>query len=261
MVESGTIDREMVVTKRPLRLSRRDRAKATHWRVVEAAYALFSERGYAGTTMAQIAEAAGVAVQTVYFAFHTKAALLSRAYDFAVMGQQEPLVPQEQSWYKAMTGEPEITKALRHLVTGAGEITRRVMPLYLVARVAADSDADTARVVAYHERWRVDGYREMLGLLRAKAELRPGLDLKRATDLLLLFVGVDVYHALVHGRGWSHQEWMDWTVATAAQQIFGRHILSTDRKPTASIGEAQQEPTRHAQPRTRPRPPTSPNAR
>jgi AcrR family transcriptional regulator len=36
--------------------------------------------------MAQIAEAAGVAVQKVYFAFHTKAALLSRAYDFAVMG-------------------------------------------------------------------------------------------------------------------------------------------------------------------------------
>jgi AcrR family transcriptional regulator len=57
-----------------------------HWRVVEAAFALFSERGYAGATMAQIAEAAGVAVQTLYFAFHTKAALLSRANDFAVMG-------------------------------------------------------------------------------------------------------------------------------------------------------------------------------
>jgi len=218
------------VTARPSRLSRRDRAKATHWRVVEAAYALFSERGYAGTTMAQIAEAADVAVQTVYFVFHTKAALLSRAYDFAVMGEEEPLDPQEQPWYKAMTAEPEVTAALRHLVTGLGEITRRVTPLYLVARVAADSDADTARVVAHHERWRADGYREVLGLLRAKAQLSPGLGLKRATDLLLLFVGMDVYHALVHGRSWSHQEWVDWTVATVAQQIFGRDIFSTDRR-------------------------------
>lgn len=212
-------------TAGPLKLSRRDRAKVTHWRVVQAAYALFSERGYAGTTMAQIAEAADVAVQTVYFAFHTKAMLLSRAYDFAVMGERDPLDPREQAWHKAMIVEPEITEALRHLVTGAGEITRRVTPVYLVARVAADSDQDAARVIDQHEQWRVEGYREMLGLLRAKAELRSGVSPKRATDLLLLYVGPDVYHALVHGRRWSHQEWVDWTSATLAREIFGQEAL------------------------------------
>jgi AcrR family transcriptional regulator len=46
---------------------------------VKAAFALFCEHGYTGTTMAHIAEAAGVAVQTVYFTFHTKAAVLPRA--------------------------------------------------------------------------------------------------------------------------------------------------------------------------------------
>ena len=54
----------------PTRLSRRQRAEATHWRIVKAAYTLFCEQGYAGTTMAQIAQAAGVAVQTVYFVSH-----------------------------------------------------------------------------------------------------------------------------------------------------------------------------------------------
>ena len=72
---------------------RRARARATQWRIVKAAFGLFCERGYSGTTMAQIAEAAGVAVQTVYFTFHTKAAVLSRAYDFAVMGEGEPHGP------------------------------------------------------------------------------------------------------------------------------------------------------------------------
>jgi AcrR family transcriptional regulator len=215
------------------KLSRRDRAKATHWRVVKAAYTLFCERGYAATTMAQIAEAAGVAVQTVYFAFHTKAALLSRAYDFAVMGEDESLVPQKQPWYEAMRAEPDVTEALRHLVTGVGEITRRVTPLYLVARVAADRDADTARVMAFHERWRVDGYREVLELLHAKAELRPGLGLKRATDVLLLFVGMDVYHVLVDNRRWSHQEWIDWTVSAVAEQVFGRAVSLTERRASA----------------------------
>jgi AcrR family transcriptional regulator len=221
VTNSGIVTTAMSAVNRsePAKLSRRERAKATQSRIVEAAYTLFCERGYAGTTMAQIADAAGVAVQTVYFTFHTKATLLSRAYDFAVMGE-EPLDPHRQPWYEAMTAEPDLTEALRHLVTGVGEITRRVTPLYLVARTAADGDPDTVRVMDFHERWRADGYREMVELLVAKAEFRPGLSLERATDLLLLFVGMDVYHVLVDGRGWSHDAWVDWTVATLADQIF-----------------------------------------
>jgi AcrR family transcriptional regulator len=206
----------------PTKLSRRGRAKATHWRIVKAAYRLFCDQGYVGTSMAGIAKAAGVAVQTVYFTFHTKAALLSRAYDFAVMGEDEPQVPQQQAWFRAMTAEPDVTKALRHFVTGVGEITRRVTPLYVVARVAADGDPDTARVMAFHEQWRADGYREVVKLLSTKAELLPGLSLERATDLLLLYVGMDVYHVLVEGRGWSHDEWIDWTASALGGQLFGR---------------------------------------
>jgi AcrR family transcriptional regulator len=205
----------------PPKLSRRGRAKATHWRIVKAAYRLFCEQGYAGTTMAQIAEAAGVAVQTVYFTFHTKAALLSRAYDFAV-GGDERLPPEQQPWFAAMLAEPDVTRALRHFVTGVGEITRRVTPLEQVARVAADGDLDTRQVMTSHEKWRADGYRQVVELLRAKAELRPGVDLERATDLLLLYVGMDVYHALVDGRGWSHEAWFDWAVSALADQVFGR---------------------------------------
>jgi len=201
----------------PTRLSRRQRAKATHWRIVKAAYTLFCEQGYAGTTMAQIAEAAGVAIQTVYFVFHAKAAVLSRAYEVAV-GGEERVIPQQQPWYVAMAAEPDLTQALRHLVTGVGEIMRRVTPLVRVARVAADGDPDTARVVAFHEELRADGYREVLELLRSKAELRPGLTLEHATDLLLLFVGMDAYHVLVGRHGWSHEQWVDWTVSAVAEQ-------------------------------------------
>lgn len=214
----------VVKESNPTTLSRRGRAKATHWRIVKAAYRLFCAQGYAGTTMAEIAETAGVAVQTVYFAFHTKAALLSRAYDFAVMGDEEPRAPQEQAWYLAMTAEPDVTQALRHFVTGVGEITRRVTPLSLAAQVAADGDQDTARVIAFHDDWEADSYREVLKLLSAKAELRPGLSLERGTDLLLLYVGTEVYHVMVEKRGWSHDEWGDWTVAALAHQVFGRMV-------------------------------------
>jgi AcrR family transcriptional regulator len=59
--------------------TRRDRADATRLRIVKAAYELFCERGYAGTMLSDVAAAAGVAVQTVRFNFHTKGELLSRA--------------------------------------------------------------------------------------------------------------------------------------------------------------------------------------
>jgi AcrR family transcriptional regulator len=210
-----------VKASEPTKLTRRGRAKATQWRIVKAAYTLFCDRGYAGTTMADIAAAAGVAVQTIYFTFHTKAALLSRTYDFAVMGDQEPIPPEQQPWYVAMVQELDASNAISHFVAGVGEITRRVTPLELVARVAADGDPDTAKVIAFHERWRADGYRAIVELVTAKAELRPGLTLERATDLFLLYVGMDVYHALVEGRGWTHEEWAHWATAALTHQVFG----------------------------------------
>ena len=200
--------------------TRRERARATRLRITKAAYTLFCERGYAGTTMVDIAEAAGVAVQTVYFTFHTKSELLSRAYDFAVLGEDEPLPPEKQPWYAKMTAEPDVTKALRHIVEGVGAILTRATPLDTVVRASAGSDPDTARVRAFHERWRAEGYRAMLEILRPKSALRGGITPERATHLLLLYVGMDIYRVLVHDFGWTHEDWIDWTVATMAEQVF-----------------------------------------
>lgn len=44
------------------------------------------------------AERAGVAVQTVFFVFHTKAELLSRVVDAAVLGPREAKPPEETDW-------------------------------------------------------------------------------------------------------------------------------------------------------------------
>ena len=203
---------------------RRARAHATQWRIAKAAFGLFCERGYSGTTMATIAEAAGVAVQTVYFTFHTKAAVLNRAYDYAVAGEGDPQVPSEQPWYLEMVAARDVAEAIAQLVAGVGEITRRLTPLYVVASGAAASDPEVAEVVDRHERWRVEGYRAVVEVLRAKAALRAELTPERANDLLLLYAGMDVYHVLVLVRGWSHDEWAAWTRAALGHQLFGVEI-------------------------------------
>jgi AcrR family transcriptional regulator len=202
------------------RTSRRDRARATRLRITKAAYTLFCERGYVGTTMADIAEAAGVAVQTVYFTFHTKSELLSKAYDFAVLGESDPVPPELSPWNAAMKAESRIVPALRHAVEGIGRILARATPLDTVVRASAGSDPETAAIRARHEGWRAQGYRAMLDILTSKADLRAGLSPERATQLLLLYIGMDVYRVLVIDFGWTYAAWIDWTVATVAEQVF-----------------------------------------
>src|SRR6188768_1420634 len=162
-------------------LTRRDRARATRLRITKAAYALFCERGYSGTTMIDIADAAGVAVQTVYFSFHTKSELLSRAYDFAVLGEGDPVPPEQTGWYRKMTDEPEVAGALRHAIVGIGDIMKRATPLDTVVLAAAASDPETAAVRLFHERWRAKGYGAIIDILATKSAFRVGVSAERAT--------------------------------------------------------------------------------
>ena len=55
---------------------RAERAAVTRRRIAEAARALFSRQGYGATTLTTIAGEAGVAVQTVYATYGSKAGIL-----------------------------------------------------------------------------------------------------------------------------------------------------------------------------------------
>ncbi len=68
-------------TKRSYNSSRRTlQAAQTRDEVLRAATELFRETGWAGTTLAAIAERAGVSVETVYKGFGSKKGLLARRH-------------------------------------------------------------------------------------------------------------------------------------------------------------------------------------
>jgi len=70
---------------------RQEQARENQRRIIDAATTLFAARGYAGTSLTEIAAAAGVAVQTVYAAFGTKVNLLARAIDVSLAGDDAPV--------------------------------------------------------------------------------------------------------------------------------------------------------------------------
>ena len=66
--------------RRPIELIRQQKQANRH-AMLDAAAALFAASGFAGTTMEAVAARSGMSVQSVYFAFGTKAALLRAAIE------------------------------------------------------------------------------------------------------------------------------------------------------------------------------------
>lgn len=208
----------MSAVKKPV--SRRERARTTRRLIVRAAHEEFCTSGYHGATMAGIAKRAGVAVQTVYFVFHTKGELLRKVFDTAVLGEGEPVVPEEMPWYRALLTDADAHRALRGFVAGTGTIAARVAPLAEVVRAAATTDPDASALLADREALRVAGYRTVTGALEDRGALRAGVDAATAADILLGLTGAEVYLAFVRDRGWSHERFVDWTGTALAELLL-----------------------------------------
>jgi AcrR family transcriptional regulator len=199
-------------------VSRKEKAAATRARMVGAAYAQFCELGFRSTTMDAIAERAGVAVQTLYFAFHTKDELLQAVHDWAVLGD-DPLPPPLQQWYLDVVAEPEAGRAVRLMVAGISTILARVAPMVPVFDAVSQDPAGAVHLRS--EELRHAGYADLLAQLESKAPLRSGLDREHAIDALFVLVGPPIYRSLVIDRGWAPTEWIDWTSAVLRRELFG----------------------------------------
>jgi AcrR family transcriptional regulator len=202
--------------------SRTDKAAATRARMLDAAYAQFCELGFRATTMDAIAERAGVAVQTLYFTFHTKDELLQAVHDRTVLGD-DAVPPPHQQWYLDAMAEPDGAKALHRFVTGISTILARAAPMQPVYDAVAHDPAGAVHLQA--EQLRLAGYADLLTHLEAKTSLRHGLDRPHAIDALFVLIGPAIYRSLVIERGWTPTEWIDWTTTILNQELFSRPRL------------------------------------
>lgn len=203
----------------PVKRTRRERAAATRQRMLAAAHELFVARGYSGTRMADVAAAAGVAVQTVYFTFHTKAELLQACYERAVLGDEDPRPPQLQPWYAEMLAARSGPKALGHFAAGNSAIASRVSGLDQVV-ASARHEPEAVAVRTRSEQLRRDGYREVVEHLRKRFGLRAGLEVEAATDILLTLGGHAVYVTMVADYGWSHDAFVAWLGDTLSDALL-----------------------------------------
>ena len=200
--------------------NRRDRAKATRRRIAEAALHRFSEQGYAATTMDAIARDAGVAVQTVYFTFHTKAEVLIASLELAGGEPDSPAVVMERAWVgrvmEAQTGGRRLALIVEH----SNDIYARVGPLLPAVSAASSVDPDVGRAWQGLVARRRAGMGRVIDVFAARGELRDGLDPSLALDLVFGINRAETYLAFTVECGWTMERYKAWQFATLAGQLL-----------------------------------------
>jgi AcrR family transcriptional regulator len=182
---------------------REAQARRTRRAVVEAARDLFVERGYAATTIDAVAEAAGVSRKTVFDAVGGKAALLKDAYDWAIVGDDEPVAFADRPAVKALQRATDPADLLRQWVRIVRDVARRVAPIGTVLVLAADADPDAAALKRRADGDRLAGAQHVVRQLAATGGLREGLTRSAAADICWVYMDPMLYSRLVVERRWS----------------------------------------------------------
>lgn len=203
------------------RESRAERGRATRRRIVAAAADLFVRNGYLQTTMADIARAAGVAVQTLYLSFGSKVAVMSAAIDVTIAGDDEPVPVLEREWHQRMRDEPDGPRATDIFVTVAAEIIQRFYPLYAAVRAAA-ADPELAELLDGNKQERFTTFHHVAEELAGKAGYNPNLPTRRAAEILYAQLSEETYGLLVVEHGWPVNEWSAWAARHAMDELFPR---------------------------------------
>lgn len=188
------------------------RAAQTRSALVEAATSSFAVKGWAGTSMRDVARSAGVAVETLYSHFSSKRALLQAVADHAVVGDDAPVALAERAEFVALGHgrRPQRVEAAAVLVS---EVNSRTISIAKVLREAASSDPEIAASLRdTRERQRQDVERG-LGLILGRGPT------EGERDGVWAIVSPEVYLLLVEVSGWSFDRYRTWIATTLASVL------------------------------------------
>ncbi|MEJ2864623.1 TetR/AcrR family transcriptional regulator [Actinomycetospora flava] len=201
-----------MVERRRYDASGRERQAAeTRRHVALTAVEQFVAQGYATTTVASVAKAAGVSAQTVYNGFGTKSALLKEGYDLVMAGDGEAIPLAERPEVRALYADPDPAAFLRGYARLGRSLLDRLGPLAMqIAAGALAGDPDLVELRATTDRERLVGTGMVVGRLVELGALSPGLDEDAARDRLWTLNSTEVWHLLTATRGWTGEQYEDW---------------------------------------------------
>ena len=195
--------------KRPYDSTRRqEQAQETRKRIIAAARQLFVQQGYGKTTMVQIAEAAGVAVETVYAAFRNKATLLRRVWYVDFRGDEDDLPLYDRAEMQAILAEPDLAARIRRHAVFVTATNRRMSTLVDMLTGAAATEPAAAAMIAEWADRRIDVATRYAGAAADTGQLAVSED--HCCDVLFATMDGALWQRLVVERGWTDPQYADW---------------------------------------------------
>jgi len=199
---------------------RQARTRLARAAVVEAARALFLERGYAGTTIETISDLSDVPPATVYRLFSSKPGILKALLDVSIAGDDQAVALQDRPHVRALLADRDPKNQL----SGFAGITRGIMsraePVHRILVSAAGSDPDAAALLAKQTRQRRQGQARIARSLARAGALRPKLRERDAADIIHALMSPEVYRLLVCDRGWPPERYEQWLKDILIDQLL-----------------------------------------
>lgn len=177
-------------------------AAQTRRDIILAATQLFTERGYARTSVADIAAKAGVSVQTIYSSVGSKGQLITAMLDEidAIAG-----IP-ELARQAAKATDPHEIIAFQARITR--QLNERCRDILAGVRSASAVDPDLAAAYAAGTARHVGGVRLTVDNLRRTGAL--AIDPEQAVATISVLTSIDVYTQLVADHGFTFDDCESW---------------------------------------------------
>jgi len=181
--------------------SRRQAAARTRAAILDAARQLFTERGYAATSMTAIADRAGVALDTVYAAAGRKPELARLLIETAISGTDQAIPAEQRDYVQAIQSAPDAAAKIATYAAAITAIAPRLALVLAIIQQAIPDEPELAQLWNQIAERRAANMRSFVADLAAVHPLR--LDPDEAADIVWATNATELYQLLVGQRGWT----------------------------------------------------------
>jgi len=220
---------DSVKTSRKYSSSVRDeQAARTRARILDAAAELFLDRGYARTTMKDVAEAADAARDTVHAVFGGKARLLTALVDARLVPDGSVANITQRPDAQAIKDEVDQRKQIQLFAEFIAGVSTGLRPVFEVLRTASAVEPEMAPVYREMDHYRLQNMHVYAKWIAARGPLR--VSTKRAGEILWTLASPDVARMLCDELGWSQKEHARWLADSLTRMLLVHSPDDTKRQ-------------------------------
>ena len=197
---------------------RDEQAALTRARILDAASELFLDRGYARTTMQDIADRAGVARDTVHAVFGSKAKVLTSLIDARLVPDGSVARARDRPEALAVRDEVDQRKQIELFATFIAGVSTQLRPVFEILRTASAVEPEMAAVFAEMDRFRMDNMQTYARWIAARGPLR--VSTRRAGEIIWALASPDVARMLCDELGWTQHRHARWLADTLSRTLL-----------------------------------------